>query len=203
MGTAVSNYHNLLATELHIGQTSDPTGSCLLCKQTSHPDNAHFLSECSFLPEQDHKYINKARQIVNIFDDPSEPETRPCVDEPVSDTDDTGSNSSSHVFRVQTCQSPYLDMFYAHHPVRVTIDSGITGNMICHTVIQSLDCQVTPSSQSIYQADGSSHLHVVGETCFPFTHEDHMLSFEGLVVKNIDVDVLAGTPFIESHLTEV
>ena len=83
-------------------------------------------------------------------------------------------------------------MFYAHHPVRVTIDSGATGNMIRHTVIQCLGCQVTPSSQSVHQADGSSPLHVVGETCLPFT-------FEGLVVENLDVDVLAGTPFMESN----
>ena len=115
----------------------------------------------------------KTMQIANIFDDPSEPEIRPCEDESVRDTDNTGSSSSSHVFCIQTRQSPYLDMFYAHHSVRVTIDSGATGNMICHTVIQHLDCQVTPSSQSVHQADGSSPLHVVNETCFPFTCEDH------------------------------
>ena len=132
----------------------------------------------------------------------SEPEPTPCVDESVSDTDDTGSSLNSHVFRIQTRQSPYLDMFYAHHPVRVTIDSGATGNMIRHTVIQHLGCQVAPSSQSVHQADGSSPLHVVGETRFPFTHGGHLSSsfiFEGLVVENLDEDVLAGTPFMESN----
>ena len=126
-----------------------PTKSCPLCKQAGRPDNAHFLSECSFVPEQDRKYIAKARQIADIFDDPSE--TRPCVDESITDTDDTGSSPTSHVFRIQTRQSPYLDMFYAHHPVRVT-----TGNMIRHTVVQRLDRLVTPRSQSVHQADGSS-----------------------------------------------
>ena len=90
-------------------------------------------------------------------------------------------------------------MFYAHHPVRVTIDSGATGNMIRHTVIQRLGCQVTPSSQSVHQADGSSPLHVVGETRFPFTCGGHTFIFEGLVVENLDVEVLAGTPFMESN----
>ena len=90
-------------------------------------------------------------------------------------------------------------MFYAHHPVRVTIDSGATGNMIRHTVIQRLGCQVAPSSQSVHQADGSSPLHVVGETRFPFTRGGHTFIFEGLVVENLDVDVLAGTPFMESN----
>ena len=90
-------------------------------------------------------------------------------------------------------------MFYAHHPVRVTINSGATGNMIRHTVIQRLGCQVAPSSQSVHQADGSSPLHVVGETRFPFTRGGHTFIFEGLVVENLDVDVLAGTPFMESN----
>ena len=175
------------------------TRSCPLCKQAGRSDNAHFLSECSFLPEQDCKYIAKARQTADIFDDPSEPKTIPCVDESVGDTNNTGSSLSSRVFRIQTCQSPYLDMIYAHHPVRITIDSGATANMICHTIIQCLGYQVKPSSQSVHQADGSSPLHVVGETRFPFTRGGHTFNFEGLVIKNLDVDVLAGTPFMESN----
>ena len=91
-----------------------------------------------------------------------------------------------------------MDMFYAHHLVHVTIDSGAAGNMIRHTVDQRLGCQMTPSSQSVHQADGSSPLHVVGETLFPFTCEGCMFAFEALVVKNLDVDVLAGTLFMES-----
>ena len=202
MRTAVSNYRKPTGSRTSYKMNSRPnrpTRSCPLCKQAGRPDNAHFLSECSFLPEQDRKYITKARQITDIFDNPSEPEPTPCVDESVGDTDDTGSSLNSHVFRIQTRQSPYLDMFYAHHPVRVTIDSGATGNMIRHTVIQRLGCQVAPSSQSVHQADGSSPLHVVGETRFPFTCGGHTFIFEGLVVENLDVHVLAGTPFMESN----
>ena len=160
-----------------------PTKSCPLCKQAGRLDNAHFLSECSFLPEQDRKYITKARQIADIFNDPSEPETRPCVDESITGTDDTGSSPTSHVFRIQTRQSPYLDIFYAHHQVRVTIDSGATGNMIRHTVVQRLGCQVTPSSQSVHQADGSSPLQVVDETRFPLPVKDKPLPSKALSLK--------------------
>ena len=80
--------------------------------------------------------------------------------------------------------------------MRVTIDSGAAGNMIRHTVIQRLGYQMKPSSQSVHQADGSSPLHVVGEIRFSFTHT---FILEGLVVENLDVDVLAGTPFMESN----
>ena len=89
-------------------------------------------------------------------------------------------------------------MFYAHHPVSVTSGSGATGNMICHTTVQRLGCQVTPCSQSVHQADGSSSLHVVGETSFPFASKGHTFTFEAIVVKNLDVDILTGTPFMES-----
>ena len=49
--------------------------------------------------------------------------------------------------------------FHAHNRVRITIDSGATRNMICHNVVQPLGCRMTPSSQSVHQADGSSPLH--------------------------------------------
>ena len=85
-------------------------------------------------------------------------------------------------------------MFDAHLSVRVTIDSGATGNMIRHTVVQRLGCQVTPSSQSVHQADGSSPLHVVGETRFPFTCKGHTFTFEGLIVEKLDSRQLPVSP---------
>ena len=71
--------------------------------------------------------------------------------------------------------------------------------MIRHIFVQRLGCQVTPSSQFVYEADGSSPLHVVGETRFPFTCKGHTFAFEGLVIENLDVDILAVTPFMESN----
>ena len=99
--------------------------------------------------------------------------------------------------RIQTRLSPYMDSFYPHHPLRITLDSGATGNMIRHSIVTRLGCQVTPSSQSAHQADGSSPLKVVGETRPSFTRDNREFSFEGLVVENFDVDILGGTPFME------
>ncbi|EDO35149.1 predicted protein [Nematostella vectensis] len=103
------------------------------------------------------------------------------------------------VLRIQTRQSPYLDVFYNHHTVRMTVDSGATGNMIRLSTATRLGCNITTSSQSVSQADGSSQLHVVGETRLSFTRADKSFSFEGLVVENLDVEVLAGTPFMEKN----
>ena len=177
--------------------------SCPLCQQAGRPDPNHFLSECRHLPEEDRKYIAKARQIANIVDDHLEEsdESAPfpsdcefdskicsveCVPEPA-------------VLRVQTRQSPYIDAFHAHHPVRITLDSGATGNMIRHSLVTRLGGQLNPSSQSAHQADGCSPLKVVGETPLSFTRANREFSFEGLVVENLDVDILAGTPFMETN----
>lgn len=65
-----------------------PGRYCPLRKQAGRADTTHFQGECSFLPDQDRKYIAKARQIVDIIDNPMEPEATSSVDEPYSDSDD-------------------------------------------------------------------------------------------------------------------
>ena len=78
MCTAVSGYRKPTGNRTQYKVSTLPNRpSRTLCKQANRPENGHFLSECSFLPEQDRKYIAKARQITDIFDDPPDPETRP------------------------------------------------------------------------------------------------------------------------------
>ncbi|KAK3714880.1 hypothetical protein QZH41_001881 [Actinostola sp. cb2023] len=173
--------------------------SCPLCRQAGRTNYTHFLSECSFLPEQDRRYITKARQIVGILDDDSEVDNAFDTSPPDSEPKTHEPGPDSTVFRIQTCQSPYLDTFHAHHHVRITIDSGATGNMIRHSLVKRLGSTLTSSSQSAHQADGSSPLHVVGETRLLFTRDNRQFKFEGLVVENLDVDILAGTPFMETN----
>lgn len=40
---------------------------------------------------------------------------------------------------------------------------------------------------------------MVGETRVSFTRDNREFSFEGLVIENLDVDLLAGTPFMETN----
>ena len=42
--------------------------SCPLCKATSRPDT-HFLSECSYLPHEDRRFMSRARLIAQVIDD--------------------------------------------------------------------------------------------------------------------------------------
>ena len=50
------------------------------------------------------------------------------------------------------------------------------------------------SSQSACQAEGASRLWVVGETQISFCQDDKVFQFSGLIVDDLDVEVLAGTP---------
>ena len=105
----------------------------------------------------------------------------------------------AYMYHVQTRQSPYMDVFHAHRVVRVTIDSGATGNMIRHSTAKHLGCSVISSAQTVQQADGSSQLQVVGEIRTTFTRDNTDFTFEGLVVEDLDVEVLAGTPFMQAN----
>ena len=69
--------------------------------------------------------------------------------------------------------------------------------MIRLSTVQKLGVEILKSSQSTHQADGSSPLKVIGEAKLSFTRGNHTLPFEGLVVENLDIEVLAGTPFME------
>ena len=71
--------------------------------------------------------------------------------------------------------------------------------MIRHSTAKRLRCPIISSAQSVQQADGSSQLQVVGEIHATFTRDSADFTFEGLVVEDLDVEVLAGTPFMEAN----
>ena len=170
---------------------------CPLCKQAGRSNTNHFLSQCTFLPENDRRFMVNARQIVGILDNGQDTNVDLDPDPPVPDT--TLPSPDVVAYRVQTRQSPYMDVFHGHQVVRVTIDSGATGNMIRHSTAKLLGCPIISSTQSVQQADGSPQLQVVGEIRATFTRDNTDFTFEGLVVEDLDIAVLGGTPFMEAN----
>ena len=137
----------------------------------------------------------KARQIVDILDDEQDTNYDLDPDPPCPET--TLPTPDVVAYRVQTRQSPYMDVFHGHRVVRITIDSGATGNMIRHSTAKHLGCPIISSAQSVQQSDGSSQLQVVEEIRRTFPPDITDFTFEGLVVEDLDVEVIAGTPFTE------
>ena len=141
----------------------------------------------------------KATQIVDILEDDCEDTPFGCPHNSSDEVEDLPSKTATAAFCVQTCQSPYMDTFHGHTPVRITIDSGATGYMIRPSLVRALHAYIESTSQSAHQADGSSPFKGVGETRLSFTRGRHNFAFHGLVVENLDVDVLAGTSFMEAN----
>ena len=169
-----------------------PTKSCPLCKAAHRPDQ-HFLSECKHLPPADKRYLSKARQIGAILEhDDSENESVE-EEECQSDSDD------KQTYRVIVRQSPSFEAFVNEDAVRVILDTGATGNMVEASLAKRLRLKVVPTRQKARQADGSSLLNVVGECQFQLYRGQTALFIEALVVDGLDVDILAGMPFIEEH----
>ena len=108
-------------------------------------------------------------------------------------------DSTSRIGRVNVRASPEFNTFYAHNPLTITVDTGAETNLMRESVARAINCPIEPSSQVAFQADGSSQLKVVGETHVTLTRDDLSFTFSGLIVNDLDVDILAGVPFMEEN----
>ena len=105
--------------------------------------------------------------------------------------------------RVSTKQSPHFNAYYRHHPVNLTLGTGAETSMIKASVARSIDAPIMKTSQQALQADGVTPLAVFSETRLAFSRDDKRLTFDALVVEDLDVDVLAGTPFMIANYISV
>jgi len=68
--------------------------------------------------------------------------------------------------------------------------------MIKSSVERSIGAPIKHSSQQALQADGMTLLAVAGKTHLILSRADKQLALDALIVDNLDVDILAGTPFL-------
>ena len=80
--------------------------------------------------------------------------------------------------------------------MRVTLDTGVTTNLVSQSFATSIDLPIKPASQFAHQADGHTPLDVVGEISCTLHRGDSNFCLDALVVRKLDVDVLAGNPFL-------
>ena len=197
--------------------------TCSICKNAGRPHN-HFLSSCSLITPEDKKFLSRARLISALDDEMSQldldeesqfphqpdpmiqqilhqPAMQPQSSRAMYDPNITLVDQATlpSIGRVTTCPSPYLNVFYHHSPIRFTVDTGATVNMIHEAIANQLGLDIVPSSQIATQADGKSEIEIIGETRFSVTRDNQPLHFEGLVARRMDTDVLAGIPFIAQN----
>lgn len=68
--------------------------------------------------------------------------------------------------------------------------------MIKSFVARSIDAPIVETSQQALQTDGVTPLIVVGETHLTLLGAAKRLTLDALVIEDLDVDILAGTPFM-------
>jgi len=154
---------------------------CPICTQAGRPNNEHYLTDCHHLPEKDRRFIfnMKARAGKVESDDDDD------------NGDDRQSDASARSIdvsqigiarRVPVIQSPYIDTFYKHHSIRVTIDCGATGNFIRLDVAKKINANIRKNTQRSHQADGNSRLDIVGEVSLELHYKSHKLVLVALVL---------------------
>ena len=186
---------------------------CPLCKQAGRSDTDHFLTKCKYLPERERRFLTKTRTVNVESGEESTYEDEDYDGEITSNhrrvaVEETAEQHQEALMqndvtpiarRVPVIPSPYLDCFYKHYSVRVTVDSGATGNMIRFDVVKRLNLNIRKNTQKSNQADGHSHLDIVGEVTIEFQFKEHRLILEALVAAKLDDEVLGGIPFMKKN----
>ena len=98
---------------------------------------------------------------------------------------------------IKTC--PYFSVYYGNSVTTITLDCGAEADLIRYDVCLSLGILIRKFSQVTTQADGKTPLNVVGEVDVTFTRGKHKFVFIGLVVTNLDVEILGSVPFMDRN----
>lgn len=183
--------------------------SCSLCKAAGRPHTSHFLSRCTYLPAEDRRALAKARYVPDYESDAGDEED---IDHEQHSHEKHSHEQHSHeqhstirdnvlvtARRVDIVQSPYLNVFYKHHPLRLTIDCGATTSMIRASCATKLRVPISSATQLASQADGNTPLKVLGEIHVKVSRGSSTYDLDALVVDSLDVDVLAGNNFLSRY----
>lgn len=175
--------------------------SCTLCKASGRTHNDHWLSKCSFLSQEDRRALARASNAKGCNNDS-------CEEDNLTEGD---SNTVRNVYfdepttvrRVGNIQSPILDVSHSSGTLNMTLDSGSTANLIRESVVRQRGIKIFPATQNAGQADGITSLHTVGEVHFQVSRNNRIFKFDGLVVRNLNDEVLGGMPFMTDNDIEI
>ena len=203
------------------GQQWKPQGECPLCQQAGRRNFQHKLYSCPYLPNDYKKFVDKVRLIECLEEDQQgyqgQPQdydndfqynqygandySVPTEELEAMTFDSQGSHNQNQVGRVSTSPSPWFFAHLNNRPVKITIDTGATVNLVNEQLLRSLNINFYPPSQSAHQADGldNNQLQIVGEVRFTMTWKNYTLHFEGLVSRHLGSEILAGMPFMKSN----
>lgn len=158
-----------------------PFLSCILCKTAGRPHNTHNLMDCCYLPDQDRRPWARSRVVTG---DPDDLDAEIC--EPLDESSDLVvppvQGEEPTALRISIVQSPVLHTFYHEHPVKLTLNTGATSNMIRTSSAKLYGFLITPASQMARRADGVTPMVVIGKVHYSLTRGQRTFELEALVV---------------------
>ncbi|PFX16773.1 hypothetical protein AWC38_SpisGene18921 [Stylophora pistillata] len=169
---------------------------CPLCKEASRHNTHHYLSTCPYLPHVDRLFMAKSRATLNVEDEETPYDLDVGALELDGDECEHPPSARAVSHRVSSNYSPSLGAFYMQQPVRLTLDTGAETSMIKASLAHKLNLNIVKSNQKALLADGTTPLNVIGEDHITLSRTKMKLTLEVLVVENLDVDILAGIPFL-------
>ena len=173
-----------------------PFLSYILCKIAGRSHATQNLMDCHYLPDRDRRPWARSRMVMDDPEDPSIDDCEPLDGSsyPVAPLVVQGEEPAA--IRVSIVQSSVLNTFYHERPVQPTLDTGATSNMIRASSAKLYGFPITPASQMARQADGVTPMDVIGEVHCSLTRGQWTFELDALVVRQLDVDILAGNPFM-------
>ena len=180
--------------------TKKSTATCALCEQAGRPSN-HFLSKCHYLPSKDKKFLAKSRRVMSAFE-----EENSSGEEEESYYEDKDEHQYQEELpriprtrRVMVKPSPWFNVHHNSSPITITLDCGAEADLIRLDVAIRIGAKIMKANQLTTQVDGKSTLRVVGEVHLVFTRGNNTFDFSGLVVEDMDVEVLGSVPFLSRN----
>lgn len=195
---------------------------CPYCHAMGKSDTNHWLSKCTILPAGDQKWMSRAKQVVVDAEssDSSESESESSSDQspepspkPRSHKHHKSSKAKSKPTRIRASTttmtgtpysmvasvdiipSPHLPVLVGSTPITLTMDEGAESNIMRYDVALAAGVTVQPTNHRVKLADNVTALNVVGEAHFTVHRGTKAFQMDTVVVRNLDADVLAGTPF--------
>ena len=138
--------------------------TCEACRAMNEPYMGHDIFKCPNINPQDRSTMLKsfALEVNDEDDDANELTDGENHDNAVVSIEE-GKNEAVEVQRVGIAESPELNVKMNKTMVSMVLDTGATGSMIHLELCELANIKVYPTCHKAIQADGYSHLKVVGE----------------------------------------
>ena len=172
---------------------------CRLCKAEGRQYLGHSMERCHHVSNDEKRKLAKAYLVDALPEDDDDDYQQ------VSDGIDNVHipeewlEEPTKVNKVDIAKSPVFHMFYAHHPIAITCDSGATSSLIRYSLAVKLGMDILNTTHTASQADGKTKMTIRGEVHVAFTRNDMKFLLEAIAVEELDCEVLAGVPFMKKN----